>query len=266
MWMPPWKFLLVCYKQTPVLMTCACHPFALVPPRQLLEIRSPSSLEEDGGKAWLYSLALPSRPQTDSWKWPNSHLQPNRLNSVPELCFLKRTCYSSWYQLGGSRYPGILCCRKEASSLEILKLLCNVWLFHLWKMVWQFLPATADDLWEPNLSPIRVLIIQHWAKVNPSNKVYLLHSASSSQFHHYLNITEPQPSLLVYHSVCHTHLSKLYFDSLKYPQDGTASKGRSEDIYKMLLRGPKFKRMKYNSALIKTSFFLMHTHHGDIPF
>lgn len=38
-------------------------------------------------------------------------------------------------------------------------------------MVWQFLPATAADLWEPNLSPIRVLIIQHWAKVNPSNKL-----------------------------------------------------------------------------------------------
>lgn len=40
-----------------------------------------------------------------------------------------------------------------------------------------------------------------------------------------LSVAEPQTSLLTYRSVSHTRLRKLYSDSLKYRQDGAASKG-----------------------------------------
>lgn len=55
---------------------------------------------------------------------------------------------------------------------EILKWIRVVLIFYLpCHVVWQFLPALADHLGEPNHSPATVFIIQYGVKVNPSNKL-----------------------------------------------------------------------------------------------
>lgn len=165
--------------------------------------------------------------------------------------------------IGGSRYPGILGSLKEVSNLEILKLLSIIGLFYFTMGRGLAVPScTSWPFWEPKpFHLVRVLVTQYRAKVNLSIKVsWIIIIAVGLRRVSFITIEAWQSPRLLFWPVVRsdspTRLSKLYFDSLKCPQDGAARKARGKTFIKLHLQDPELKRRRYSSTHSKKRVFL----------